>query len=491
MSFKGQVSDYEPIARSSATRGWTRDEEEWPERAAAPVSAEADESPDASLAASEASPAAPVAAQPLKRGHALGFAGLFLFTVLLYFRPYELFPSLGWLSTVPFWIAAATLLVFVPSQLALEGSLTTRPREVSLVLLFCALSLLSIIFAIDRGLAWETFSGVFVKVVAMFIVFVNVVRTERRLRLMLLLALAAGFVTSYSAINSYLSGNFNVEGYRVEGSIRFSSLFGSTNDMALYLVTLIPIAVALFCRTRNVLGKAVYAGMILLMLAGTLVTYSRGGFLGLLGMGLVLAWKLGRRHRLAVVVALVLCFGTLLALAPENYSSRIASITNTSGPRGEASAMQRRALLTRSIWSALNNPVFGVGMANFPIVSYHNLVTHNAYTQVASEMGLIALAVYLLIMITPLKGLRKLERETFAQADERRVYYLAVGLQAALAGYMVSSFFLSVAYGWTVYYLVGYAVCLRRLYESGKGANALQPASATTGEAALAGDYGD
>jgi hypothetical protein len=34
---------------------------------------------------------------------------------------------------------------------------------------------------------------------------------------------------------------------------------------------------------------------------------------------------------------------------------------------------------------------------------------------------------------------------------------------------MVSSFFLSVAYHWYVYYLVGFAVCMRRLYESETG----------------------
>jgi probable O-glycosylation ligase (exosortase A-associated) len=482
MSLKRQVSDYEPVTRSAAVRDRTRDDPAWVVSPVGvlPASVETgDTTPPA------ADLAAPVVAAPslLKRGHALGFAGLFIFTALLYFRPYELFPSLGWLSTVPFWLAAATVLVFVPTQLALEGSLTTRPREVVLVLLFCALALLSMPLAIDPGLAWETFSGIFLKVVVMFIVFVNVVRTERRLRLMLLLALSAGFVISFSAINSYLTGNFNVEGYRVEGGIGRSGLFGSTNDMALFLVTLIPIAVALFCRTRNPVGKVIYAASIVLMLAGTLVTYSRGGFLGLLAMALVLAWKLGRRHRLAVVVTMVLCFGGLLALAPANYSSRIGSITS-SGARGEASAMQRRALLTRSISVAIHNPVLGVGMANFPIVSYRNLVTHNAYTQVASELGLIALAVYLMLMFTPLKGLRKLERETLAQAHERRVYYLAVGLQAALAGYMVSSFFLSVAYGWTVYYLVGYALCLRRLHESRQGAAG--DAAAAAGDAAAA-----
>ncbi|HEX8119236.1 MAG TPA: hypothetical protein VF521_18300, partial [Pyrinomonadaceae bacterium] len=43
-------------------------------------------------------------------------------------------------------------------------------------------------------------------------------------------------------------------------------------------------------------------------------------------------------------------------------------------------------------------------------------------------------------------------------------YYLSVAFQASLVGYMVTSFFASVAHLWYVYYLVAYAVCLRRLY---------------------------
>ena len=45
-------------------------------------------------------------------------------------------------------------------------------------------------------------------------------------------------------------------------------------------------------------------------------------------------------------------------------------------------------------------------------------------------------------------------------------YYLAVGLQASLVGYMTSAFFAAVAYQWYAYYLVGYAVCLSRMYEA-------------------------
>ncbi len=71
-----------------------------------------------------------------------------------------------------------------------------------------------------------------------------------------------------------------------------------------------------------------------------------------------------------------------------------------------------------------------------------------------------------MLMLTLLRCVRLIEGETFELRRSSRFYYLAVGLQAAIIGYMVSSFFLSVAYQWYVYYLVGFAVCLRRLYKA-------------------------
>src|SRR4051794_9788167 len=63
----------------------------------------------------------------VRRGHLVSFIGLFLFTAVLYFRPYELFPSLSSFSSIAFYLAAATLAVFLPSQLMVEGNLTARP----------------------------------------------------------------------------------------------------------------------------------------------------------------------------------------------------------------------------------------------------------------------------------------------------------------------------------------------------------------------------
>jgi hypothetical protein len=84
-------------------------------------------------------------------------------------------------------------------------------------------------------------------------------------------------------------------------------------------------------------------------------------------------------------------------------------------------------------------------------------------------MGLIALYFYVRFITVPLRRLRLIERETRAPHASARHHYLALGLQASLVGYMVSSFFASVVFYWFIYYLVGYAVCLRRLYETEHG----------------------
>src|ERR1041385_400305 len=61
-----------------------------------------------------------------KRGHGLTFICLFIFSIVLYLRPYELIPALSGFKTMAFWVGIVTLTVYFISQLALEGNLTAR-----------------------------------------------------------------------------------------------------------------------------------------------------------------------------------------------------------------------------------------------------------------------------------------------------------------------------------------------------------------------------
>src|SRR5206468_4024296 len=100
-------------------------------------------------------------------------------------------------------VGIITLATFAATQIALEGSLTARPREIHLVLLFLLTALLSIPLAIDPTIAWTEFSGTYIRGILIFIVIINVVRTEARLKALLFLAVATAIILSVSAINDY------------------------------------------------------------------------------------------------------------------------------------------------------------------------------------------------------------------------------------------------------------------------------------------------
>jgi O-antigen ligase len=464
-------NDYEPVTRSRRGRLFESEEagaetlpaeEIWPTKADSSTRDESGKS-------AEAAPS-PVNKRPpatfLRRGHGLTYAALFLFTVILYARPAEFYPS-PLTNSIAYIVGLITLAIYAVSQITVEGTLTARPREVNLVLLFGLTGLLSIPLAITPATAWATFTDTFIRCIVIFIVMVNVVRTELRLRWLLYLVLFVSCVLSAGAVNDFRLGLLTTEGYRVSGVGK--GIFGNSNDLAFHFVTIVPIAIALVFSTRGIIRKVLFGVCAAMMMAAIVVTYSRGAFLGSLASLGFLAWKLGRRHRLAVLVWGTLIVGLFLALAPGNYSIRILSIFVPGlDPVGSSSA--RQGELVRSIQVALYHPLFGIGMGNYMgEMSYTGLVTHNAYTQVAAEMGMIALAIYTMFVVTPLKRLGQIVRETFASRSDSRYYYLAIGLQASLIGYMVASFFLSVAYLWYVYYLVAYAVCLRRMYESDTG----------------------
>ncbi|MGD9562326.1 MAG: O-antigen ligase family protein [Pyrinomonadaceae bacterium] len=406
-----------------------------------------------------------------RNGHSFTFAGIFFFTLVLYFRPYELIPALSGFDSIAWIAAVATLAIYLPTQITVEGSLTALPIEIKCILFMTAWALLTIPIAKDPALAWATFNDTFIKVVLIFIVMVNTLRTPLRIKALMWLGIGVGLMLSWQAVDLYMKGEFHTEGYRV--SVDFGGMFGNPNDMSIHLVMFIPLAVALGAAARNLGAKLFFFISAVVMTAGSFVTQSRGAFLGLVAVSAVLVWKMGRRQRLKATLIAGLVGVTTILLAPGNYGIRILSIFLPSlDPVG--SSDQRTDLLWRSILVSLRNP-WGIGMGNFEIVGVYNLGTHNGFTQVSAELGLLAFAAYLIILLNPVRKLNLIEQQLIGRADPSWIYYASIGLQASIAGFIVSSFFSSVAYHWYVYYPVAYAIGVRRIYQLGGE----QPNSAT------------
>lgn len=405
-----------------------------------------------------------------RNGHNLTYAGIFLFTLVVYFRPYEMFPALSGLTSMAMILAFATVLIYLPSQFTSEGTLTAFPVEVKCILFISFWALLTIPIAKSPADAWGTFD-VYSKIVLIFIVMANTVRTRARVKGLMWLGISVGVMHGFTALDLYRQGIFKTDGTRV--NVDSVGMFGNPNDLALHLAMFVPVAVALGVASKNKLSKLAYFIFAAIMFGGNIVTQSRGGFLGLIAACGVLAWKLGKGQRFKVVAFSAATALVVIAFAPGNYGMRLLSIfdpsLDTSG-----SSDQRSALLKQSIIVTLRNPQ-GIGMGNFPIVGTMNLHTHNAYTQVSSELGVLCLVAYVVMMVSPLKKLAAIERRMFADSDFSWTYYATVGVEACIVGYMVASFFGPVAYNWFVYYPIAYAICLRRMYRIEKTENAPKP----------------
>src|SRR5207253_5196043 len=86
------------------------------------------------------------------------------------------------------------------------------------------------------------------------------------------------------------------------------------------------IAIALGLSARGGVRKIIYGVCAILCACTIIITFSRGGFLGLMAVTLALVWKLGRRHRFAALTAAAFALLLVIFLAPGNYWLRLASI---------------------------------------------------------------------------------------------------------------------------------------------------------------------
>ncbi len=406
--------------------------------------------------------------------HLITYFLVFGFTFIVYFRPHE---SYSFLSGIALWSATATLATYLIVQLITFGTLTRLIPEVKAAVAFAVFGLLSIVFARDPSLAWDKFNDPFIKVVAIFIVLVNVLTTEARIKGLMWLGIGIGTYLSFQTYDLYNKGVFDVEGYRVTAD--FGGMFGNPNDMSIHLAMFVPIAFALGVASRSKLTTLFLYLSAFIMSVAIMLTQSRSGFLGLLAAVGVIAWKLGRHQKLKMVFVSLTLVVLLSALAPGNYGDRLSSIF-ISAKDVTGSSTARQASLNRSLFVTLRNP-WGIGMGNSPIMDPFGLQTHNAFTQVSSELGLAGLGFYLVLLIYPLRRLSKIENEVDEGGRRDTFFYMLVGTYAGIIGYMVSSFFASVAYQWYVYYPLAYAVGLRTIYELRERSEPIRAASDNAG----------
>jgi O-antigen ligase len=433
---------------------------------------------DAALAA-DARPT--FATAPFAEPRDWGYVGLLAFTAVLLLRPQDQVKAL-----TPFHLASvcafAGIAPMVLHRFARNLPVFRITTETLALIAFGVVILGTVPFSIWPGGAFEVFSD-YVKIVVVFVLMMNTLTTVKRIeQVTWLILLCCGYIAARGVFD-YARGVNLVEGGRVAGAV--GGIFGNPNDLALNMVTFLPVALMVALTPRHsMMRRLIAAGIAVLMLATVVFTKSRGGALGL-GAVLVAMLFLGRRIRPGF--AAMALGGVLLAtpFLPSTFWDRMSSIFNEEQDRMNytGSTEARLTVMAEGVNAFLDYPLTGLGAGQFknynpPGRKERWRETHNALIQVAAETGIAGLLVFAFLIVrgaVAAANTRRLLapprkksvpdplRLVMTDDDRQMLYAYTAAMTAGLVGWFTCSLFASVAYNWTFYYLLALIIAAREL----------------------------
>lgn len=443
---------------------------------------------------------------------AVAGAGLFLYprvgAVLFIALAFANVPVLVGRAVGDPWVAGAvaSVLVALPAFVQIyvlkRGWILDRP----LLLMFAFLGalLLSTLVARDYGIAGAWIGTFVVEGLLMYVLLVNAIRGKGGLRAAVwTLAIVATVLTGlgvYQEIAHDYTNDFGGlaqrklkrwdpnevgstglirEREKVSAADRIGGPVNDPNHFAQLLIVVLPMSFMLMYSERRRAARLAALVATLVLLGGVMLTYSRGAFLVLVGL-IILVTGLGYLRWRQLIVGTV---GILLltAVVAPGYFDRMDTIRRVTQVKSDTDDWQSgdhavRGRLTEmlaAIHVFIDHPILGVGPGqytpfysleymNLPGVAFKQLDVerraHTLYMELAAETGLVGLTAFLAIAGLILLRLWSLRRRWIHERPEYA--HLATGIALAILAYLGTGVFLSLAfqrYYWMLIALGGVA----------------------------------
>jgi O-antigen ligase len=288
---------------------------------------------------------------------------------------------------------------------------------------------------------------------------VSVVDSLQRLRWVLLSAAAAVGFGSIWVIREWISFRNVYPDFRPGWSV------GDSNYFATSAVLCLPF-MFLHILSGDVVRweKRLYTGALLITIVAITLCASRGGFLGLMAAFFVFVWRSRRRLRNLTIISVLLLVPTL---ALPNSPVRRLLQPNRSDRESSENRIAAWKAAKRMIAA---HPLAGIGLGNFktlmPMYTDPGVRTdtigHNAYLEVAAEMGIPQLAVFLAILFFSYQSLEQTRRRV-QHSGPKLLSEAALGLEAGLVGYAVGALTISAEYQKLFWLILCLSMCLPAL----------------------------
>lgn len=400
------------------------------------------------------------------------FFGVLMWTWIAYFNPHRY----AWSETV--YNFPVAMVVAIPTLLGLlfarKLNRNILTRESTLIIMLWMWMCATLLYATQVPLfAGHIQAGTerliqITKILLMTFLTMLIVDSKTRLRqLVVVIALSLGVRAVWASIFGLQTGGE----FRVFGP--HDSFLSDNNDFALGLNMTLPLLYFLIpSEPRRWVRYCLWAcffGTILCVI----LTYSRGGLLGLATVLVLIA--IMSRYRIIAFASLGVVTLFILSFAPLAWTNRMDKMAH-----GEVdSSMMQRMIAWRTGWNlALDHPITGGGLEAFPDVTVFqhyqpeempggraSAGPHSIYFQVVGELGFPGLALFLLLIGSCLFSLRLLRH----QARSRDRLHWAIPytrmFEISLIAFAVNGAFLGRAYFDLWFEIVACIVVLRLLYK--------------------------
>ena len=209
----------------------------------------------------------------------------------------------------------------------------------------------------------------------------------------------------------------------------------------------IPFVVIALVRARIWTSRAALTGLVALLLVSAIVSQGRGPWLGLVAALLILAIGMARSRAAWLLIAALLAGSAIVAVLTARFNPAVAQrFASLADLAHDENLRQRFVYYQAALRATLDHPVAGIGFENFqnsyPLYRtadpnfFNNIIptmVHNRYLEQALNNGIMALALYLLLVgVVLLALIQALRRE-----PDRDRKDLLLGFLAALSAYLV------------------------------------------------------
>jgi putative inorganic carbon (hco3(-)) transporter len=389
------------------------------------------------------------------------FVGVLLWAWISFMSPHR--EAFDFATAFPFnFYAAATTLV--------AWMLSTEPKALPnqllpvLVIAFAAFVSLTTYFALEHESAFLLWD-MHIKTLALALVVMGLVNTRLRIQAFLwVTALSIGYFAVKGGGFVLLTGS---AGSRIFGPA--NSIISDNNNLSLAMVISLPILNYLRETSSNPYVKLVCWFAIVMTIVAIVGTYSRGGLVGLIVVGLSFL-ALAKRRRVATLAAAAIIAVGMMNFAPEEWKERMGT---TQSYEKDSSATGRIEAWQTSWNLAADRPVLGGGFGAIEQRSTfrkyrpgrkaeHVRAPHSIYFQIIGDHGFVGFFLYVAIIGAATFNLLKVQRQTRDRADLAWANSLSRTLLISFAGFLMAGSFLSMAYYDVFFCMVALSATLRQ-----------------------------